>query len=123
MGMNGYAWQYDDHDANHNCQRESSDVSARFLLTLCPGTATGARYPWPAGSKPYLTTQGWNWVNGKCTASNTGVTYKSLYTCQVANLKYECKTVKSGNGDVSHNFCLPVETGRQKYKDCQKSCQ
>lgn len=64
MGMNGYAWQYDDYGANHNCEQKSSDVSARFLLTLCPGTATGACYPWPAGSKPYLLTQGWNWVRG-----------------------------------------------------------
>ena len=123
MGMNGYAWQYDDYGANHNCEQKSSDVSARFLLTLCPGKTTGARYPWPAGSKPYLTTQGWNWVNGKCTASNSGGTYKSLYACQVANLKYECKTVLSGNGDVSHKFCLPAETGGQKYEDCQNSCQ
>ena len=122
MGMDGYAWQYDDYSANHNCEQKSSDVSARFLLTLCPGTATGASYPWPAGSKPYLTTQGWNWANGKCTASSSGGTYKSLYACQVANLKYECKTVLSGNGDVSHKFCLPVETGGQSYEDCQKSC-
>lgn len=120
--MNGYAWQYDDYGANHNCEQKSSDVSARFLLTLCPGKTTGARYPWLAGSKPYLTTQGWNWVDGKCAASNSGGTYTSLYKCQVENLKYECKPVKSGTGDVSHNFCLPVETGVLSYEDCKKSC-
>jgi len=122
MGMNGYAWQYDDYSANHNCNQTSSATSARFLLTLCPGSATGASYPWPAGSKPYLTTQGWNWSSGKCTASNSGGTYTSLYACQVANLKYECKAVLSGNGDVSHNFCLPVQTGGQAYDTCKTSC-
>ena len=122
MGMNGYAWQYDDHAANHNCKQISSDTSARFLLTFCPGTATGANYPWATGSKPYLKTQGWNWKNGKCTASNSGGTYTSLYGCQTANLMYECKTVLSGNGNVSHKFCLPVKTGGQSYDACKSSC-
>lgn len=122
MGMNGYAWQYDDYVANHNCQQKSSDESARFLLTLCPGISTGASYPWPTGSKPFLKTQGWNWKDGTCSASNSGGTYKSLYACQTANLKYACKTVLSGSGDVSHKFCLPVESGGQSYEECRKSC-
>jgi len=122
MGMDGYSWQYDDYDANHNCAQKSPDTSARFLVTLCPGTGTGAAYPWPTGAKPFLKTQGWNWVDGKCAASNSGGTYPSLYACQTANLKYACKPVLSGTGDVSHNFCLPVDSGGQSYENCQKTC-
>lgn len=123
LGLLGYSWQFDDHTGLMNCTQTKTG-SATIVLTLCPLKATGALYPRPAGSKPYLKTHGWNWVNGKCTANNNGGSYKSLFECQKAKMQYKCTKVQSGENEnaVYHNYCLPVETGGQSYEDCKKSC-
>jgi len=124
LGMNGYAWEYDDHGANHACDQKSPEVSAQFLVTLCPGKTTKAKYPWPTGAKPYLTTQGWNWTNGTCTMVAKDGKYASLVKCQRANMKYICKKLQAGAdaNPVYHDYCVPVATGGTSYDDCQSSC-
>ena len=124
LGMNGYAWEYDDFGANHNCAQKSPEVSAKFLVTLCPGKSTKANYPWPTGAKPYLTTQGWNWTNGTCTMVSSGGTYDSLVKCQRAHMKYKCTKLQAGDDakPVFHDYCVPVATGGTSYDDCQSTC-
>ena len=124
LGMNGYAWEYDDFGANHNCAQKSPELSAQFLVTLCPGKSTKAKYPWPTGAKPYLTTQSWNWTNGTCTMVSKEGTYESLVKCQRANLKYKCTKLQAGAdaNPVYHNYCVPVESGGTSYEACQSTC-
>ena len=123
LGLLGYSWQFDDYSGLMKCDLTATEAT-NIVLTLCPGKGTKALYPRPLQNLPYSKTQGWNWTNGKCTASNSKGTYTSLFDCQKVNMKYKCTRVHSGGDDnaVYHNFCLPVESGGQSYEDCKKGC-
>ncbi|WP_415719353.1 hypothetical protein [Maridesulfovibrio sp.] len=127
IGVDGYAWQFNDDASTVLCKKAGVAVH----LTLCPGKE---------GQEPYNSQQSWTFEDKKCQALPPGSsgTYTTLLDCMKDNYWYSCqqeevKKLGPNSSVVSAklNYCKPYKpkndqsagsdgTPLQTYEQCIK---